>query len=229
MMQVRHDNEQFDAGGQFDPSHAADLLNRSTRDAKRKFDPRPPVLLCVMAVLVLIGYGALWLTSHGQHPYRGPSVGAIVFIYAVVALCAIVGATVHRRAMTGISGASIRQQRIEGAAVALSVLGSPMLQGAMYHYHASHAIVYGVIPAAGPLIVIGTTLVGIAGIKADWSGLWAALIVVIAGMVALYVGPSGAWLVAGIGMFIAILAFALARATPHNGKEHTWAKTPSTP
>ena len=130
--------------------------------------------------------------------------------------------------MTGISGASIRQQRIEGAAVALSVLGSPMLQGAMYHYHASDAIVYGVIPAAGPLIVIGTTMVGIAGIKADRSGIWAALIVVIAGMIALYVGPSDAWLAAGIGLFIAIVAFALARATLLTGKELAWAKTPST-
>ena len=227
-MQVIRDNEQFDAGGQFDPSQAAALLNKSTRDAKRKFDPRPPALLAVMAVLVLVGYGALWLSSRGQHPYRGPNAGAIVFIYAVVALCAIVGARVHRRAMTGISGASIRQQRIEGAAVALSVLGSPLLQGAMYHYHASNAIVYGVIPAAGPLIVIGTTMVGIAAIKADWSGLWAALIVVIAGMIALYVGPSDAWLVAGIGMSAAIVAFAMARANLHTGKEPAWAKTPST-
>lgn len=227
-MQVTRDNEQFDAGGQFDPSQAAGLLNKSTRDAKREFDPRPPALLGAMAVLVLVGYGALWLSSRGQHPYQGPNAGAIVFIYAVVALCAIVGARVHRRAMTGISGASIRQQRIEGAAVALSVLGSPMLQGAMYHYHASHAIVYGVIPAAMPLIVIGTTMVGIAAIKADWSGLWAALIVVIAGMIALYVGPSDAWLAAGIGMFLAIVAFALARATLHTDKELAWAKTPST-
>ena len=99
----------------------------------------------------------------------------------------------------------------------------------MYHYHASHTIVYGVIPAAGPLIIIGTTMLGIAGIKADWPAFWAALIVVIAGMVALFVGPSGAWLAAGIGIFIAIVGFALARAKLHSQKEIAWAPTPSTP
>ena len=98
----------------------------------------------------------------------------------------------------------------------------------MYHYHASHTIVYGVIPAAGPLIIIGTTMLGIAGIKADWPAFSAALIAVIAGMVALFVGPSGAWLAAGIGLFIAILSFAIVRAKLLARQEIAWAPTPST-
>ena len=85
------------------------------------------------------------------------------------------------------------------------------------------------IPAAGPLIIIGTTVLGIAGIKADWPAFWAALIIVPAGMIALFVGPSGAWLAAGIGWFIAVIAFAVARAKLQARKEITWAPTPSTP
>ena len=152
-----------------------------------------------------------------------------MFTYTVVVVTAIAAAKLHRRATIGVSGASIRQQRVEGAALGLSILGSPMIQGAMYHYHASHTIVYGVIPAAGPLIIIGTTMLGIAGIKADWPAFSAALIAVIAGMIALFVGPSGAWLAARIGLFIAILAFAIARAKVLARKEITWAPTPSTP
>jgi hypothetical protein len=184
--------------------------------------------MALMAVLVLVAYGVLWLSTLGQHPYSGPSGGAIVFTYTVVVVTAIAAAKLHRRATIGVSGASIRQQRVEGAALGLSILGSPMIQGAMYHYHASHTIVYGVIPAAGPLIIIGTTMVGIAGIKADWAGFWAALILVAAGMVALFVGPSGAWLAAGIGMFIAIIGFAVASAKLRAQKEIVWAPTPST-
>jgi hypothetical protein len=47
-------------------------------------------------------------------------------------------------------------------------------------------------------------------------------------MVALFVGPSGAWLAAGIGMFIAIIGFAVASAKLRAQKEIVWAPTPST-
>ena len=95
------------------------------------------------------------------------------------------------------------------------VLGSPVLQGAMKHYGASDAIVYGVIPAAAPLIIVGTTVLGIAASKADWRQFGAALAVVIAGVVAAFVGPSGAWLAAGIGLFIAMVGYAAADAWRH--------------
>ena len=231
-MQGTTDNEPIDvADGDdaFAPDQAAALLAQSTRDAQREFDPRPPVLMVLMGALVLVAYGALWLSTRGQHPYSGPSGGAIVFTYAVVVVATVAMVKLHRRATTGVSGASIRQQRVEGAALGLSILCSPVIQGAMYHYHASHTIVYGVIPAAGPLIIIGTTVLGIAGIKADWPAFWAALIIVPAGMIALFVGPSGAWLAAGIGWFIAVIAFAVARAKLQARKEITWAPTPSTP
>ena len=231
-MQGTTDNEPIDvADGDdaFAPDQAAALLARSTRDAQREFDPRNPVLMVLMGALVLVAYGVLWLSTRGQHPYSGPSGGAIVFTYTVVVVATVAMVKLHRRATSGVSGPSIRQQRVEGAALGLSILCSPLIQGAMYHYHASHTIVYGVIPAAGPLIIIGTTVLGIAGIKADWPAFWAALIIVPAGMIALFVGPSGAWLTAGIGWFIAVIAFAVARAKLQARKEITWAPTPSTP
>jgi len=229
-MQGTTDNEPIaDGEDAFAPDQAAALLAQSTRDAQREFDPRPPLLMALMGALVLVAYGVLWLSTRGQHPYSGPSGGAIVFTYTVVVVATVAMVKLHRRATSGVSGASIRQQRVEGAALGLSILCSPMIQGAMYHYHASHTIVYGVIPAAGPLIIIGTTVLGIAGIKADWPAFWAALIIVPAGMIALFVGPSGAWLTAGIGWFIAVIAFAVAREKLQARKEITWAPTPSTP
>ena len=228
-MQATHDNGPNDVaegGDAFDPRQAAALLEQSKRDAHRQFDPNPPVLTALMATVVLIAYGALWLSTRGQHPYRGPSAGAVVLTYVVVALTAAAAIKLYRRATIGISGPSITQQRVEGAALGVSILGSPMIQGAMYHYHASHAIVYGVIPAAAPLIIIGTTLIGIAGTKADWPSFLAALIVVTAGMVALFVGPSGAWLAAGIGIFAAIVGFGIARAKLQARTEVAWTPTP---
>ena len=232
-MQATHDgrldvDDGDDGADALDPRQAAALLAQSTRDAQRQFDPRPPVLMALMGAAVLVAYGVLWLSTRGQHPYSGPSGGAIVFTYTVVVVTSIAMVKLHRRATIGVSGASMTQQRVEGAALGLSILCSPMIQGAMYHYHASHTIVYGVIPAAGPLIIIGTTMLGIAGIKADWPTFSAALIAVITGMIALFVGPSGAWLAAGIGLFIAILSFAIARAKLLARQAITWAPTPST-
>jgi hypothetical protein len=79
----------------------------------------------------------------------------------------------------------------------------------MKHYGASDTIVYGVIPAAGPLILVGTTILGIAVCKEDRPQFGSALAVVIGGIVALFVGPSGAWLAAGVGLFAGVVGFAL--------------------
>ena len=160
--------------------------------------------------MILVGYGALWLSTRHQHPYSGPSAGAIVLVYVVVVGSIAVSAKIYQRATAGVSGPSVRQQRVEGVAILISYLGSPVIQGAMKHYGASHAIVYGVIPAAGPLIIVGTTALGIAGSKADWPQFGAALTVITAGTVALFVGPSAAWLAAGIGLCIAVAGYAAA-------------------
>ena len=229
-MQAAHDNRRLPGDGDdpLDPRQAAALLDQTTRDARRQFDRHPPVVMAPIAALVLVAYGALWLSTREQHPYHGPSGAAIALLYTVVGLSAIVGTKVYQRATSGVSGASIGQERVEKLALGLSAAGSPMIQAAMHHAHASLAIVYGIIPAAGPLIIIGTTLVGIAGTNSDWPGLLAALIVVPAGMVALFVGPSRAWLAAGIGVSIAIVGYAVAHAKVRARREMAWAPTAST-
>jgi len=208
-----HDTEKTTTGNDddgLDAREAARLLAQTQRDAKRQFNLSPPWITAFGGVVILVGYGALWLSTRKQHPYSGPSAGAIVLVYVVVVGSIAVSAKIYQRATAGVSGPSVRQQRAEGVAILISYLGSPVIQGAMYHYHASHAIVYGVIPAAGPLIIVGTTLLGVAGSKEDWRQFGAALTVVIAGVVAAFVGPSTAWLAAGIGLSIAVAGYAAA-------------------
>jgi len=210
-MQGTHDIDEHATSGEgdpFDPREAARMLSEAERDARRQFRLNPPLITALMALLVLGAYLALWISTQGQHPYQGPSLGVVGLVYAVVAVSIALSATVYRRARAGISGPSVRQERLQGVAIGLSYLGSPMIQGAMKHYGASDAIVYGVIPAAGPLIIVGTTIVGIAVSKEDWPQLGSALAVVIGGFVALFVGPSGAWLAAGIGLCVGVLAYA---------------------
>jgi hypothetical protein len=198
-----------DDGDGLDPREATRLLAQTEREAQRQFNLSPQWITAVMGVVILVAYGALWLSTRGQHPYKGPSVGVVALVYAAVAVAIAASVKVYRRATAGVSGPSVRQQQLEGVAILVSfVLGSPVLQGAMKHYHASDAIVYGVIPAAAPLIIVGTTVLGIAASKADWPQFGAALAVVTGGVVAAFVGPSGAWLAAGITLCFAVLAYA---------------------
>ena len=164
-----------------------------------------------MGAVLLVAYGSLWLSTRGQHPYKGPNLGVVALVYAAVAVAIAVSVKVYRRATAGVSGPSVRQQQLEGVAILVSfVVGSPVLQGAMKHYRASDAIVYGVIPAAAPLIIVGTTVLGIAASKADWPQFGAALAVVTGGVVAAFVGASTAWLAAGITLCISVIGYAAA-------------------
>jgi hypothetical protein len=205
-----HQPETADDGEPFDPQEAARVLAGAEREAARELSLTPPLVTVAMGILILGAYIALYLSTHSQHPYAGPSLGVVGLVYAVVAVSIGLSAKVYQRARKGVSGPSLRQERLEGLAILVSYLGSPMIQGAMKHYNASNTIVYGVIPAAGPLIIIGTTIVGLAVSKQDWPQLCSALAVVIGGFVALFVGPSGAWLAAGAGLSLGVVGFALA-------------------
>ena len=220
-MQGTHESDETTSNedaGELDPREAARLLDEASRHARRQFSLSPPWITVFGAVVVLVAYGALWLSTREQHPYKGPSLGVVALVYAAVAVAIAASVKVYRRATAGVSGPSVRQQQAEGVAILVSfVLGSPVLQGAMKHYGASDAIVYGVIPAAAPLIIVGTTVLGIAASKADWRQFGAALAVVITGVVAAFVGPSGAWLAAGIGLFIGMVGYAAADALRRRG------------
>jgi hypothetical protein len=183
-MQGTHDIDKTTTGNDdgLDAQEAARLLAQTKRDAKRQFNLSPPWFTALGGAVVLVGYGALWLSTRNQHPYSGPSAGVIVLVYLAVVGSIAASAKIYQRATAGVRGPSVRQQRAEGVAILISYLGSPVIQGAMKHYGASHAIVYGVIPAAGPLIIVGTTVLGIAASKADWPQFGAALTVVTGGV-----------------------------------------------
>lgn len=200
-----------DDGEELDPRDAARLLAEAERQARRHFALSPPWVTALGGCVILLAYGALWLSVRGQHPYTGPSLGVIALVYAALVVSIAVSVRVYRRATAGVTGPAVRQQQLEGGAILISfILGSPVLQGALRHYGAGDAVVYGVIPAAAPLIIVGTTVLGIAASKSDWPQSAAALTIVIGGAVAAFAGASGAWLAAGIAMFAGVLVYALA-------------------
>ena len=85
-------------GGALDPLAAARLLEQTSREARRQFDPTPPLLTALMGAVILCAFGALWLSVLGQHPYTGPNLGVIALVYVTVAVTSAVTVRVHQRA-----------------------------------------------------------------------------------------------------------------------------------
>src|SRR5579871_3631251 len=126
-MQATHDTDMpatADNGEGLDPREAARLLAQTERDARRQFNFSPPWITAFGGAVLAVSYGALWLSTRGQHPYSGPSAGAIVLVYAAVVVSIAVSAKLYQRATAGVSGPSVSQQRAEGIAILASfVLG----------------------------------------------------------------------------------------------------------
>jgi hypothetical protein len=72
-MQGPHDTDQTTTsadGDDLDPREAARLLAHTEREARRRFNLNPPWIVAVSAAVILVAYGALWLSTHGQRPYK---------------------------------------------------------------------------------------------------------------------------------------------------------------
>jgi hypothetical protein len=188
-----------------DVRQAADILDRAGRRARRQFDANPPLLGVLNAVIVLVAYGAVWLSVRGQHPYNGLHVWLVILFVMLARLVLALCIGFFRHATHGVSGRSARPWWAEVAAVLVVLTAVVVFMGALVHAGASHTIAYGVYPAAAPLIVVGATLAGFMAARADWPAFAAALAVVGVGAGAAFAGPAGAWGVAGLGLCLALL------------------------
>jgi hypothetical protein len=200
--------ETGDGDEKLDPREAAALLERTTRRAESQFEAQPPLLLFAAAATVLIAYGAVWLSVRDQHPYTGPSGTALAVLYGTLAVWIVVVALVLGRQLGGRSSPRRRVEGIAGAVIWICVY---VFQGALLHAGASKAIVYGIWPAAAPLLVVGSAaaLYWVAGEKRARAGL--ALAAVVLGASASFAGPAGVWGVIGVGLSALLLVGAVAQ------------------
>src|SRR5436190_129563 len=129
-MQGTYDVDQTgraDDGDGLDPREAARLFAQTEREARRQFNLSPQWINAVTGAVILVAYGSLWLSTRGQHPYKGPSLGVVALVYVAVAVAFAVSVKVYRRATAGVSGPAVRQQQVEGVAILVSfVLGRPV-------------------------------------------------------------------------------------------------------
>ena len=200
-----------DEGGEFDPRAAATLLEQTTKRARRQFEFPSPLLTLIQAASLLAAYGAIWLSVRGENPYSGPSGAALLELYGFVAVAAVAVGLEHRRASAGVSRRSSGQQWLQASPFIAAFLSVYVLMGALRYAGFSTAIVYGIVPAVGPLIVVGAAAAGYAAARADKQLLGFAIAVVAVGAGSAFAGAAGVWGVAGVGLCAVVVCRAIAQ------------------
>jgi hypothetical protein len=193
-------------GGTLGPEQAAALLDQTTQQARRKFQPSPPWLLVTRAVMVLAALGAIWLSVRGQHPYRGPTAADIPVLVAFIVVNFAATVAVRRHATAGVSGRSRFSQgeitvlvlAFVAAVVAIAGLGAAGVDIATY--------------PTSVLVIPGLAWTVLMAARANWRGLATGLAIVVIGIVGAFAGPAGAWAVAAVGLCVILLGSAAAIA-----------------
>ena len=191
--------------GELDPRSAAALLEQTTAQARRQFDLRPPLLhagrsggrACRVRRGLVVGTPTASLLGAkrdgpGRALHDRDHLGDR-------------GRSLFRRATRGVGGRSSRQQKADALAFVPVWIAVYVFQGALHHAGASHAIVYGIYPAAAPLIIVGGAAAAHEAARENWHWVGFALAAVALAAAAAFTGPADVWAVIGIGLCVLLL------------------------
>jgi hypothetical protein len=199
-----------DAAEEFDLSRAAAIMQEARERALHELRARYPAVFATWGLVLLIGYGAMWLSVLGQHPYTGPTPPSLLALTLLLAAGAVTTVIIVGRALTGIGGTSAAQRRVHYLALITGVVGVFALEGALAHAGASNSLL-GVYGATAPMLMTGAVYAASPALWQDWStralGAW---LVVVAASSA-YAGPVGVWGVAGLLAGLGFLVVAVIR------------------
>jgi hypothetical protein len=196
--------------GQLDVHEAAAILADAREHALRELRASYPLVFAVFGLILMIGYGVIWLSVRGQHPYSGPTPYSLLTLTLLLAAGAVTTVISVGRAVTGIGGVTAAQRRVHSLALLIGLVGVFTLEGGLAHAGVSNSLL-GVYGAVAPMLVTGVVYVSSPAFWQDWStrtlGAW--LVLVAAGSA--YAGPVGVWGVAGLAAGAGFLVMAVVR------------------
>jgi hypothetical protein len=195
---------------ELDLRRAAAIMQEARERALHELRARYPAVFATWGLVLMIGYGAIWLSVLGQHPYTGPTPLSLLALTMLLAVGAVITVIIVGRALTGIGGASVAQRRVHYLALTAGLVGTFALEGALAHAGANDSLI-GVYGAVAPMLMTGVIYAASPAIWQDWStralGAW---LVVVAASSA-YAGPVGVWGVAGLLAGLGFIAVAVVR------------------
>jgi len=211
------DGADLDDGSGLDAQGAAAIMQEAGERARRELRVSRPVTFVAAGMAWLLGYGAIWFSVRGQHPYQGPAPEAAVIQVVLIGFAVAIAASVIGRATSGVGGLSAVQRRVSILALATGIVAVLVLEAAIDHAGAGRGVVFGVFQAAAPVLVTGVVYVANSAVRLNWTllglGLW--LIAVASG--GAFAGPVGVWavtaLAGGLG-YLLVAAFGPALDRP---------------
>ncbi len=192
--------------GRLEPREAARLLAQTQADARRSLDFRAPWVSLVAAVVVLAGFGIVWLNVRNQHPFTGPSAASLVFFYGLIALRIATVIYAYARARTGISGGSVKVQREEAVVMSGVLLVCYLALIGIANSGSHGAGFYWSLFLNGTLIALAAVWAGRCAIHKRWHEVALTVPVALIAALAAIAGPRGMWLVNGVGLCVLLLA-----------------------
>ncbi len=193
-------------GTQMDVQEAALIMQEAGDRARHEFRLSHRASFTFWGVVLLCGYGSMWLTLRGQRPFHGPNPGAFAAV-TLLASGAALATVAQARSETGVGGVSAVRRRIHFLSLIAGLAGMFALEGALYRAGASRTVIT-VFEAAAPILVAGLFYLASSALWLDWpvSGLGLWLVAVAAG--GAFAGPVGIWAVGSLAGGLAFLLVA---------------------
>jgi hypothetical protein len=146
-----------------DAQDAAVIMQQARERAGRELRVRRPVLFVTWGLVLLVGYGAMWLSVRGQRPYTGPAWETLLLGFLLVLAAAVVTAQVVDWAASGVGGRSELQRGIFVLALISGFAALQIEKSAMVHAGASKPVA-GMLGAAAPVLAAGMVFVATAAL-----------------------------------------------------------------
>jgi hypothetical protein len=193
--------------GRMTPADASRLLAHTRSQAQRELDFRSPLLTVVAAAVVLLGFGAVWLSVRDQHPFTGPTAASLIVLYALVALRIATVLYAHRHASAGVTGRSVRLRRGEAAAAVVALVAVYVLMAALIHDGIRSESFYWMYGVSATMIALGTFWAARSAAHEDWTGLGLSVAITLVAAGSALAGPRGMWLGDAVGCCVVLLAY----------------------
>jgi hypothetical protein len=195
--------DSLDQGTVLGTEEAAAIMQEQDERARQAFRISHRGTFVGWGVIVLLGYGLMWLLARHQHPVHGPDPIA----FAVLNLLAVGSALAGRaeaRPDAGVGGVSVQRRRIHVLALVVGLGAMYAVEGALYRAGAGRPVLV-VFEATAPILVAGLFYLTSSALWLDWRlaafGLWLAAVAVGGA----YAGPAGVWAVDALAAGLAFL------------------------
>jgi hypothetical protein len=136
---------------------AAAVVQDARVRARRELVISAPLVYLAWGLVWLLGYGAMWLSVRGQHPYSGPSGVSIAMVFVLAGFAVAAVLVIVSRAAAGIDGQSVRYRRIILATWATGYL--ILIVGQAVIISSVSTRTYTFVAFAGPLLLAGLTYI----------------------------------------------------------------------